>query len=175
MALARRRVGAWGFLRRGSIAFPGVPFHVTMLLADAAQAVDNKLFILGGGWSIIGPDPSPSAIALNIKVPWDRANEMHRLTIELLDLDGNPVMVPTPVGDQAMRVDSEFEVGRPPGLARGTSIDLSLAINLPPLPIPPGGRYEWRLKINDEGDENWNLAFSTRAAPQQAAEPPGQA
>jgi hypothetical protein len=32
---------------------------VTMLLADAAQAVDGKLYILGGGWTITGPDPIP--------------------------------------------------------------------------------------------------------------------
>ena len=30
---------------------------VTMLLADSAQAIEGKLYILGGGWSITGPDP----------------------------------------------------------------------------------------------------------------------
>ena len=28
---------------------------VTMMLADAAQAVEGKLYILGGGWSVTGP------------------------------------------------------------------------------------------------------------------------
>lgn len=145
-----------------------------MLLADSAQAVDNKLYILGGGWSITGPDPNPSAIALYIRVPWDRSNERHRLLLELLDLDGHSVTVPTPVGDQPMRVESEFEVGRPVGIARGTPIDFALAINLPPLPIPPGGRYEWRLAINDERDEDWYLAFSTRPGPAAPSSPPPQ-
>ena len=36
---------------------------VTILLADAAQAVEGKLYILGGGWSITGPDPSPMSRA----------------------------------------------------------------------------------------------------------------
>ena len=34
-----------------------------MLLCDAAQVSDGKLFILGGGWSMTGPDPVPSAVA----------------------------------------------------------------------------------------------------------------
>ena len=37
-----------------------------MLLCDAAQVADGKLYILGGGWSMTGPDPVPSAVALKI-------------------------------------------------------------------------------------------------------------
>ena len=37
-----------------------------MLLADSAQAVEGKLYILGGGWNITGPEPSPSGIAIYI-------------------------------------------------------------------------------------------------------------
>ena len=119
-----------------------MPFHVTMMLADAAQAVGNKLYILGGGWSITGPNPTPSAIALNIKVPWDQANERHRFRLELVDSDGRPVIVPVVEGEQPLVIESEFEVGRPAGLTRGTPIDFAVAINLSPFPIPPGGRYE---------------------------------
>jgi hypothetical protein len=37
-----------------------------------------------------------------------------------------------------------------------------MALNFAPLPIPPGGRFEWRLSINGETDEDWRLSFSTR-------------
>ncbi len=148
-----------------------MPFYVTLMLADSAQALDNKLYILGGGWSVTGPDPTPSALAVNIKVPWDRANEQHHMVLELLDDDGNAVEIPTPAGGQPMRIESDFEVGRPPGLRAGTPIDFALAINLPPLPIPPGGRYEWRLRINEERGEDWFRAFTTRPS---ATPPPGE-
>ncbi len=46
------------------------PVKVTMLLCDAAQVSDGKLYILGGGWSMTGPDPVPSAVALKIDVYW---------------------------------------------------------------------------------------------------------
>ncbi len=41
---------------------------VTMLLADAAQVADSRLFILGGGLAEIGPNPQPVAIALLVDV-----------------------------------------------------------------------------------------------------------
>ena len=56
-----------------------------MMLADAAQVANGKLFILGGGWSVTGPEPSPSAIVLKIAVPWDQANKSHHLLLSLID------------------------------------------------------------------------------------------
>lgn len=94
-----------------------MPFHVTLILADAAQAVGNKLYILGGGWSTAGPDPFPSAIALHIKVPWDEANVGHVMQLELVDSDGHPVTVQTDQGPQDLVIKNDFEVGRPPGMA----------------------------------------------------------
>ena len=153
-------------IRTHRIAFGRLmPWQVTLMLADAAQAVGNKLYILGGGWSIIGPDPTPSALALHLKVPWGEANEPHRLRLELLDSDGQAVMVGDDEGQQEpMAIETEFEVGRPPGLVRGAPIDLSLAINLGPLPLAPAGRFEWRLSIDGHQEEGWHAAFTTRPA-----------
>jgi len=136
---------------------------VTLLLADSAQAVDGKLYVLGGGWSIIGPEPSPIAIAMKIEVPWDQANRRHLWQLELLDADGNPVSATGPEGDaEPIEISGEFEVGRPPGLKPGTPLDLPLAITMSPLPLPPGARYVWRLSIDGASHEDWQLAFSTR-------------
>jgi hypothetical protein len=137
-----------------------------MMLADAAQAVDNKLFILGGGWSVTGPEPAPSAIALHIKVPWDQTNRKHLMLLELIDLDGEPVLIETPVGRQALRIENQFEVGRPPGVKPGSPLEIPFALNLGPLPLQPGGSYVWRLSINGETHEHWRLPFVTRELPQ---------
>jgi hypothetical protein len=138
---------------------------VTMLLADAAQAVEGKLYILGGGWSITGPEPTPSAIAAYIQVPWDRTNVEHAFRFELVDSDGNTVELETEPGvEEPIVIEGSFEVGRPPGVKPGTSIDMPLAITVGPLPLTPGGRYEWRLSINEESRADWRLPFSTRAA-----------
>ena len=139
----------------------------TILLADAAQAIENKLYILGGGWSVTGPDPTPSALAIALKVPWDEANERHEMRVELLDSDGGSVVVgPDPDEARPVVIESQFEVGRPPGLKPGTPIDLAFAVNLGPVPLPPGGRYEWRLSIDGYSEAHWHAAFSTRPAPE---------
>jgi len=140
--------------------------RVTLLLADAAQATEGKLYILGGGWSITGPEPAPSAIAIKIDVPWDQANKRHRLELALKDADGQAVKVPTPMGEQPMAIGADFEVGRPVGLKPGTPLDVALAINLGPLPLAPDRRYVWQCSINGETREDWQLAFTTRPARQ---------
>lgn len=135
-----------------------------MLLADAAQSVNGKLYILGGGWSITGPDPTVSALAIKMDVPWDEANRPHQLKLELMDSDGRPFLVPTPMGEQPLTIGGSFEVGRPAGLKPGTPLDVSAAFNFPPLPLKPGSRYVWRLSIDGHSDDDWQVAFTTRPA-----------
>jgi hypothetical protein len=79
---------------------------VTMLLADSVQAVEGKLYILGGGWSITGPQPTPMAIALKVDVTWTEANTPHTVQLDLFNEDGQPVMVPTPTGDRPVQLTS---------------------------------------------------------------------
>jgi hypothetical protein len=136
----------------------------TIMLADAAQVVDNKLYMLGAGWSIIGPEPIPFAIAVALKVPWDETDRPHVMRIELLDSDGHPVLAPMPFEGEPVVIESGFQVGRPLATPPGTPADLSLAINFGPIPLEPGGRYEWRLSIDGYAEAHWHAAFSTRAA-----------
>jgi hypothetical protein len=115
--------------------------------------------VLGGGWSVTGPQPTPMAIALKIDVPWDQANARHLWRLELMDADGQPVEVPDA---GAVRLEQEFELGRPPGVKPGTSLDFVLAINIPPLPLEPGSQYAWTLTIDGESDDDWRLPFAVR-------------
>ena len=105
---------------------------------------DGKLTVVGGGWSRTGPDPLPFGIAILVLVPWDQANRKHVMRLELVDSDGNPVMMEAEDGAEAPVVyfdDLEFEVGRPCRREAGMLLDLPLAINSAPLPLEPG-RYE---------------------------------
>lgn len=137
---------------------------VTMLLADAVQAVSGKLYVLGGGWSITGPEPPPSAIAIKVDVPWDEGNKKHRFRLALVDDDGQAVRVPGPAQDPVpVEISGEFEAGRPAGLKPGTPLDVVLALNIGPLPLPPDSRYVWRMWIDEQTREEWEVSFSTRA------------
>ncbi|HEX4690198.1 MAG TPA: hypothetical protein VH276_05870 [Solirubrobacteraceae bacterium] len=143
--------------------------RATLLLADSAQVADGKLYLLGGGWNITGPQPTPFALAMLIEVPWDRANEEHQLRVECLDADGALVLVSqSDEGEQPLAFEARFEIGRPPGIKRGAPLNVPLAINLPPQQFVPNSRYEWRLSINGQTDEEWRVTFSTRpAGPQE--------
>jgi hypothetical protein len=111
-----------------------------MLLCDAAQVSDGKLYILGGGWSMTGPDPVPSAVALKIDVDWHEAETSHHWELFLEDADGQPVLMETTEGTQPVEVRGEFTVSQPQGIPEGSPIDVALAVNLGPLaagtPVP---------------------------------------
>jgi hypothetical protein len=141
---------------------------VTMMLADSAQAVEGKLYILGGGWSVTGPDPSPFAIAIKIEVPWDQANAQHQIRLALIDSDGREVMSETPEGPQPIGLEAGFEVGRPPGVKPGTPVDVPFALNFAPIQLEPGQRYVWQLEIDGESSDDWRVAFNTRQAASEA-------
>ena len=138
--------------------------RATMLLADHAVVSEGKLYINGGGWSVTGPTPTPSAIAVKLDVPWDRANQKLQLRLRLIGQDGDPVMFAGPEGPQPVEITGEAEIGRPDGLPHGADIDFPLAFQLGPLPLEPGQRYQWVLDIDGETHRDWHLTFSTRPA-----------
>jgi hypothetical protein len=98
-----------------------------MLLCDAAQEVGGKLYVLGGGWSVIWiPNvPTPVALAVKLAVPWDETNRPHEVRAQLLTEDGEPV----DIGTGPMAAGGNIEVGRPPGLKPGTPIDVPFALH----------------------------------------------
>lgn len=128
---------------------PKIQFNV--ILCDAAQAdsATGKLHMLGAGWTMIGTPTAPHAVALLVQVPWDRANEKLPVRIELLDEDGKPVRVSDEEDAPGLFGESELEVGRPPGVTRGSPLSAAFALNVAPLPLKPG-RYEWRATVDGD-------------------------
>lgn len=135
---------------------------ITMMLADHAAAADGKLYVNGGGWSITGPAPSPGAIAVDMKIPWDERDHKHKLLLELLDADGQSVLVPAPFGVQPLRIEASLQAQGPFDVKPGTPLDAVFAINYGAIPLGPGARYERRLSVNGDTDEDWTLPFTTR-------------
>ena len=101
----------------------GVDF---MILADAAQVQGDKLYLLGGGWSIIWAKSFPArhqvAVAAGILVPWLETNARHRFRIRAHAEDGKAL------GE----IGGEFEQGRPAGLPAGSTqrVMLTATMNL---------------------------------------------
>lgn len=133
-----------------------------MLLCDAAQVAEGKLNLLGGGWTETTAGAAPHSIAMLFHVPWNDANRRLRIRLSLMTSDGQSVMQQGPLGELPIQIDGEFEVGRPAGTPQGASIDVPIAINVPPLPLAAGARYLWKLFIDDASTPDYELPFSTR-------------
>jgi hypothetical protein len=137
--------------------------NTTVLLADSAQAVNGKLYILGGGWTDTQLAPEgltpPHALAGLVQVPWDKTNQPHQLKATLIDADGQGVEV---TDGQAVQFVYDFEVGRPPGVHPGVSIPFPFATNIGPLPLQPG-RYRWDLCVDGDEPDRTDVGFTVRA------------
>ena len=136
--------------------------HAQILLADSAQVVNGKLYLLGGGWNQIGPKPTAMAVVLRFLVPWDQTNQKHRWSLRLLDEDGHPVMVGPAGSGRPIEVSGQFEAGRPPGTEPGTETSIPVAVNVGAIPLPAGRRLEWRLFVDEETHEDWRESFRVR-------------
>lgn len=139
--------------------------QIDAILCNHAEAVNNLLYIAGGGIDIVfvppgasPPYPANLGIGIMATVPWDQTNQQHQIDIQLITEDGKPIEVP--VGLEGMRplhARLAINVGRPAGITIGDEQHVCLAANLPALPIPALGKYEFIITV-DGGNER-HLAF----------------
>lgn len=130
------------------------------MLCDSAVVAENKLFILGGGWSITGPDPRPMSVAIRLELP-ARFDE-HEVHWELFleNAAGLQVMLQTPQGLQAVEALGNVVLpGRDLELD-ARPFDVCLAINFPPLELERGTDYRWKLSIDGETVEDATATFT---------------
>jgi hypothetical protein len=103
-----------------------------LILADSAQVVGNKLYLLGGGWDTLTvntafPVRQRVTIAASFRVPWTETNMKHAARIQVLTEDHQEVA----------NAQIQIEVGRPVGLQAGTSqryqvpLELNLELKAP--------------------------------------------
>jgi hypothetical protein len=139
--------------------------NVTMLLADSAQVAEGKLYILGGGWSLSGPEPVPSAVAIKVEVDTHEFDRMHHWELFLEDADGQLVQFESPEGPQTIEIRGDFSASAPEGVPAGTPVDVPIAVNLGPIPLRPNSRFTWRLVIDGESLSGATASFTTRPLP----------
>ncbi len=128
-----------------------------IILADAAEAVNNKLYLIGGGWETLTinaalPIAHPCAVAVAFSVPWNKTNQQHNIEIAIEDQNGA----------ELVRVEGQVEVGRPPGIPLGTAQRVQMAIKMI-LPLQRLGPHVIIARI--EGQEARRNPFNVVAGP----------
>lgn len=140
--------------------------RATLMLADHAMAVGGRLFINGGGWNGANATaPVNCAVAILLELPHGELEQKHKLVLELLDADGQPIRVTRDDGAQApVKLAGEVErnAGQPLPV-EGAAESVSFAFNVHGVRLA-AGRYEWRFWINGETREDWRLPFVMAAA-----------
>lgn len=105
------------------------------LLADAAQAVGGKIYVLGGGWNMFRspsfPAPVQLAIAIGLGFTFNEIGIKYPLNVVIADETGVPI-VPEMKG--------QVETGQPAAdVPKTASVKIPVAININmslPMPAP---------------------------------------
>jgi hypothetical protein len=135
--------------------------RVTMMLADGAHAAGGKLYVLGGGWSVMGPGPTAMALALRFEVARDEVDVDHDWSLVLIDADGRPVMC-AEHGTHPIQRRGRFRARRAADSQSGVPVDFVTAVDAGVVSVAPGGRYVWTLEVDGATRDDWQLAFTSR-------------
>ncbi|MCK9519269.1 MAG: DUF4832 domain-containing protein [Dehalococcoidia bacterium] len=127
------------------------------LLADHAEVVSGKLYLMGGGWDTRYVKETPVqvrlAVAIGVRVGWDETNRPTPVRIAVEDDDG----------ESLVRAEASVNVGRPPHLAPGSTQLTQFALTLPVTLAKHGG---YRVLITaGEGPGAVERILPFRAAP----------
>jgi hypothetical protein len=127
-----------------------------LILADSAQVIGGKLYLLGGGWdnlTVTKPFPIDQrfAIAAAIKVVWNETNQRHTFEVEIISEDKV-----TEAPKSLMKAGGQFELGRPPGILPGQEQRFQFALE-GALKIENPGTKTIIMRI--EGQEMRRLSF----------------
>ena len=130
-----------------------------VILADAAQVKDGKLYMLGGGWSVYHakqyPLNFPFSIAIGILVPWSETNLTHKFEF----------VIKASEGETLGKGNGEFEIGRAVGIRPGVTQRVTLAVG-GQLGAQAPGTFEVIVTIR--GDEK-RITFELLKAPPKSA------
>lgn len=131
-----------------------------LLLADAAEVINGKLYLMGGGWTNCTPPAGAdypyerlTASVVTIRIGYQETNEEHKFALEFRDADERPL---------GARVDGGFTVGRGPDLVPGMSQVVQFA-GAVPLRLPAPGAYTLVLML--DGREERRIQFQAMPSP----------
>jgi hypothetical protein len=134
-----------------------------LLVADRAEVVKGKLYLMGGSWDRVQPAQFPHrmmlGIALGVRIPFAYTDDQHTVAVELLH--GETRMI---------GFEAKLATGRPPGMA-GMDMLVPMAFNIP-IAIPGEGQVTLKAVIDGTHGRRHDIKVTQR--PQQQGGSPIQ-
>lgn len=135
-----------------------------LILADRVEAINGKLYMMGGGWDQLNvvdfDQPVPIGFAIGILVPWGETNVQHPIQIWVEHEDGTQILP---------SVQAEINVGRPPTAIPGQPFRTLLAVNGSWKLSGPG---TYRIMATVDSGEPRKTIFHAHSVRSQAQPPP---
>ena len=125
------------------------------ILADYAEMVGGKLYVMGGGWDTFTLADVPAqlriAIAVGVRIGWEETNQQLPVRVVVEDDDGH----------ELVRINGMMNVGRPPTLPPGATQLAQMAANVP-LNIAAHGGYRIIVGAGEGASETPNRVMPFR-------------
>ena len=135
-----------------------------LLVADRAEVVNGKLYLMGGSWDRVQPQQFPHrmmlGIAAGVRIPFAYTDDQHTVAIELLHND-----------TRMIGFEAKLATGRPPGMA-GMDMLVPMAFNIP-IAIPGEGQVTLKAVIDGQSGRRHEIKVIQRPQ-QQQQQPPSQ-
>ena len=126
-----------------------------VLLAHSAHLDQaGTVHALGLGWTTTTAPAAQHALIVFVDVDWSEIGASFPIRAELVDGDGNRV---------AQTEEGVINARRHPVHPEGTSVTIPFVATIPPLTLTVGQRYQWRVTINGEMQEEWLAGFTVTA------------
>jgi hypothetical protein len=136
---------------------PSVEF---LLLADRAEAISGKLYVMGGAWDRLWLSEFPkqfgASVAIGVLVPWTATHAEHRLTLQIVAADDDEVEIAS--------VSVSFQAGASAQMKRGETQRVVLAFNMAPT-FPRPGTYKVKALIDDSAAHGRETVFYVNFKP----------
>jgi hypothetical protein len=125
-----------------------------LLVADRAEVVNGKLYLMGGAWDRIQPSAFPHrmivGIALGVRIPFAHTDDQHTVAVEMQQDE-----------QRLVGFEAKLTTGRPPGMA-GMDMLVPMAFNIP-VSIPAEGQVVLRASVDGRTPRRHEIRVAQRA------------
>jgi hypothetical protein len=125
-----------------------------LLVADRAEVVNGKLYLMGGSWDRLRPAKFPYGmvlgIAVGVRIPYVETDDVHTVAIAVEHEE-----------QRLVGFEAKLTTGRPPGM-RGMDMLVPMAFNIP-VSIPGPGQVVVRADVDGRNGRRHEIRAMERA------------